>query len=443
MTYEVFRDELLKIALEKGCDAAEVFAHETDRFSAEIIGQTIDSYSVSQSLSIGLRVCKDGCEGYAHTLLMEEPEALVARAVSNAAVLEVGHVNPMQSPVEYPTIVVPENPLEEMTAAQRIELAMELEKRVLSKDDRCVRVSSNRTEVVKKATHIANTLGLQASRCNVYASHRVEPLLEAGDEKREGSAARYGTDILDLDSWAAGAVEDAARKFGASPVPSGPYPVVLEKHAASALLNGFRAAFSGESAQKGLSRLRDREGELVAASCVSIVDDPLMSFNPRPFDDEGVPSVCTELVERGVLKTLLHNLKTAKHAGCASTSNGGRASAVSPVEVMPSNMYILPGEKSFEQLLDDMGEGLIICNFSGLHVGMDPISGDFSLLAGGWLRLQNGELQPVEQITVAGNFFDLLREIQAVGNDLWLGVPREMVVGAPSLYVKQLMVSGS
>ena len=443
MTYKVFRDELLKIALDKGCDAAEVFAHETDSFSAEIIGQTIDSYSVSRSLSIGLRVCKDDREGYAHTLLMEEPEVLVARAVSNAEVLEAGCVNPMQVPVEYPPVAVPENPLAEMTVAQRIELAMELEKRVLSKDDRCVRVSSNRTEVVKKTTHIANTLGLQASRCNVYASHGIKPLLEAGGEKREGYAVRYGTDSLDLDSWAENAVEDAARKFGASPVHSGLYPVVLEKHAASELLNGFRTVFSGESAQKGLSRLKEREGEAVAASCVSIADDPLMSFNPRPFDDEGVPSVRTEIVEHGMLKTLLHSLKTAGKAGCASTSNGGRASAVSPVEVMPSNLYILPGEQSFEQLLNDMGEGLVIRNFSGLHVGMDPISGDFSLLAGGWLRLQNGELRPVEQITVAGNFFDLLREIQAVGNDLWLGVPREVVVGAPSLYVKRLMVSGS
>lgn len=442
MTYEAFCDKLLKIALDQGCDAAEVFAHETERFSADVIDQTIDSYSVSYGLSIGLRVCKDDREGYAHTLLMEEPEALVARAIGNAAVLEAGCVNPMQVPVEYPTVAVPENPLADMTSEQRIELAKKLENCVLSKDNRCVRVSSNRTEVVQKTTHIANTLGLQTSRCNVYASHSIEPLLEDGDQKREGYAARYGTDILDLDSWAAGAVADAARKFGASPVPSGLYPVVLEKHAASALLNGFRTVFSGESAQKGLSRLRDREGELVAAPCVSIADDPLMSFNPRPFDDEGVPSVRTEIVEYGMLKTLLHSLKTAGKAGCASTSNGGRASAISPVEVMPSNLYILPGEKSYEQLLNDMGEGLVIRNFSGLHVGMDPISGDFSLLAGGWLRLRSGELQPVEQITVAGNFFAMLHEIQAVGNDLWLGVPREIVVGSPSLYVKQLMVSG-
>jgi len=443
MTYEAFRDKLLKNALDQGCDAAEVFAHETERFSSDVIDQTIDSYSVSYSLSIGLRVCKDDREGYAHTLLMEEPEALVARAISNAAVLEAGCVNPMQVPVEYPAVAVPENPLADMTSEQRIELAKKLERCVLSKDARCVRVSSNRTEVVQKTTHIANTLGLQTRRCNVYASHSIEPLLEDGDQKREGYAARYRTDILDLDSWAAGAVEDAARKFGASPVPSGLYPVVLEKHAASALLNGFRAVFSGESAQKGLSRLKEREGEAVAASCVSIADDPLMSFNPRPFDDEGVPSVRTEIVEHGMLKTLLHSLKTAGKAGCASTSNGSRVSAISPVEVMPSNLYILPGEQSFEQLLNDMGEGLVIRNFSGLHVGMDPISGDFSLLAGGWLRLQNGELRPVEQITVAGNFFQLLMEIQAVGNDLWLGVPREVVVGSPSLYVKQLMVSGS
>ena len=225
-------------------------------------------------------------------------------------------------------------------------------------------------------------------------------------------------------------------------IPSGFYPVVLEKHAASALLRGFFSLFSGEAAQKGLSLLGDKVGQAIAADCVNMVDDPLFAANPRPFDDEGVPSVRTAVVENGVLKTMLHNLKTAVKAGCASTSNGGRGSAASPVGVAPSNFMIVPGEKSYDQLLEDLGDGLIIRDISGLHAGLNPISGDFSLLAGGWLQ-KDGKLQPVEQITVAGNFFTLLKEVEEVGSDLWLGIPQGSIVASPSLKIRGLMVSGS
>ena len=259
---------------------------------------------------------------------------------------------------------------------------------------------------------------------------------------QDGLAFRCGKEVFDLEGCAKDAARDAARKFGASTIPSGKYPVVLEKHAASALLRGFFSLFSGESAQKGLSLLAGKEGEVIAAPCVSIVDDPLLEANPRPFDDEGVPSVCTEVVKDGVLKTLLHNLKTAAKAGCASTSNGGRGSAASPVGVAPSNFMIVPSETSYESLLEHMGEGLIIRDVSGLHAGLDPISGDFSLLAGGWLQ-KDGKLQPVEQITVAGNFFTLLKEVEEVGADLWLGIPQGSVVASPSLRIRGLMVSGS
>ena len=175
---------------------------------------------------------------------------------------------------------------------------------------------------------------------------------------------------------------------------------------------------------------------------MNIIDDPLFAANPRPFDDEGVPSVCTDVVEKGVLKTMLHNLKTAVKAGCASTSNGGRGSAASPVGVAPSNFMIVPGEKRYDQLLEDLGDGLIIRDISGLHAGLNPISGDFSLLAGGWLQ-KDGKLQPVEQITVAGNFFTLLKEVEEVGSDLWLGIPQGSIVASPSLKIRGLMVSGS
>ena len=442
MTYEAYRDALLKIALEQGCSDAEVYARESQEFSVEVMEQTIDSYSVSRALGLSIRVCLDGKNGYAYTELLEEPEALVARAMDNARAIESTDEHPMQGAAEYPAVQLTENPLTNMDDAARIQLAIELEKKALAGDERCVRVAGNQVIWEQGSIHIANTRGLQASRDVTAAVCFVEPVLQEGEQLQDGFAFRCREQVFDLEGCAKDAIADAARKFGASTIPSGQYPVVLEKHAASSLLQGFISLFSGEAAQKGLSLLGDKVGQVIAAPCVSMVDDPLLPVNPRPFDDEGVPSVRTEVVEQGVLKTLLHNLKTAQKAGCASTSNGGRGSAASPMGVAPSNFMIVPGEKSYDQLLEDLGDGLIIRDISGLHAGLDPISGDFSLLAGGWLR-KDGKLQPVEQITVAGNFFTLLKEVEEVGADLWLGLALGTIVASPSLRIKGLMVSGS
>ena len=442
MTYEAFRDALLAVALEKGCEAAEVYAQEASEFTVEVMEQQIDSYSVSRSMGLSVRVCLEGKNGYAYTELFEDPQGLVEKAMDNARASETEDLHPMQGASEYPTVSLPENPLEDLTDAQRIDLAMNLEKRALAADSRCARVANNQVAFVKGKTHIANTLGLRASRDASVAICYTVPVLTEGEQMQDGFSFRCGKDVFDLEGCAREAAQDAARKFGACSIPSGKYPVILEKHAASSLLAGVFSLFSGESAQKGLSLLAGKEGEVIAAPCVSIVDDPLLPENPRPFDDEGVPSVKTVVVEQGVLRTLLHNLKTAAKAGCASTSNGGRGSAASPVGVAPSNFMIVPGEKSYEQLLETMGDGLIIRDISGLHAGLNAVSGDFSLLAGGWLQ-KDGKLQPVEQITVAGNFFTLLKEVEEVGADLWLGIPQGSVVASPSLRIQGLMVSGS
>ena len=442
MTFDTYRDALLRIALEQGCSDAEVFAQESTDFSVEVMEQQIDSYSVSRALGLSVRVCLDGKNGYAYTELLEEPEALVARAMDNARASESTDVHPMQGAADYPAVTLPENPLAKLSDAERIDLAMKLEQLALAADPRCTRVAGNQVAFEQGKIHIANTRGLKASRDTSIALCYTEPVLQEGDKMQDGLAFRSGVQVFDLEACAKEAAEDAARKFGASTIPSGFYPVVLEKHAASALLRGFFSLFSGEAAQKGLSLLGDKVGQAIAADCVNMVDDPLFEANPRPFDDEGVPSVRTAVVENGVLKTLLHNLKTAAKAGCQSTSNGGRGSAASPVGVAPSNFMIVPGEKRYDQLLEDLGDGLIIRDISGLHAGLNPISGDFSLLAGGWLQ-KDGKLQPVEQITVAGNFFTLLKEVEEVGSDLWLGIPQGSIVASPSLKIRGLMVSGS
>jgi len=147
-------------------------------------------------------------------------------------------------------------------------------------------------------------------------------------------------------------------------------------------------------------------------------------------------------VERGVLKSFLHNLKTAKKAGVSSTSNGGRGSAGSPVGVRPSNFFIEPKEDDLNELIAKMGDGLLITDFSGLHAGVNSVSGRFSLLCKGRL-IQNGkDVRAVNEITISGDFIELLHRVKAVGNDIRFSMPGGSCIGSPSLLIEDAAISG-
>jgi len=223
-------------------------------------------------------------------------------------------------------------------------------------------------------------------------------------------------------------------------VESGVWRAVIRRDAMRSLLSTFSGIFSAENAQKKLSLLDGREGETIAASCVTLIDDPLLpgGFASIPFDGEGSACRTKAVIENGVLKTLLHSRKTARKAGTVSTGNA-RRSVTSPVQVAPTNFFFRPGEKDLDALLRDMGEGLLITELGGLHAGANPISGDFSLIAKGFLVSGGKQGEPVEQITIAGNFYQLLKNIRAVGNDLEF---KGGSIGSPSMDAGSIHVAG-
>ncbi len=227
----------------------------------------------------------------------------------------------------------------------------------------------------------------------------------------------------------------------ATPVPSGTYRALIDAKCMPDLLGVFSGIFSAESAQKGMSLLAGKEGEIIASEAVTLMDDPLLEggYASRPFDDEGVASRTKAVIEKGKLTTLLHNLKTARKAGVPSTGNAARAGYAGSVNISPTNFYLAPGEKSKEELMRDIGNGLVITEVSGLHAGANPISGDFSLIAQGYTLKDGKKDQPVEQITVAGNFYQLLKNIRAVGSDLTF--PGSSI-GSPTVDVGEVSVAG-
>lgn len=443
MTFEQFKNACFKLALEKGCESAEVYCNENNSFSVNILNGDIDRYSVAKDNGLNLRVIFGGKNGYAYTEIFENPEFLVERAIDNARAIENTDVNPMQTACEYQKIEETPNPVLDLTEGEKIGLAMRMERDTLEFDGRVNRLGYCMVETGISQTHIHNTLGLCADSEEKYSYSILEAILRQGEDEHGSFAFKMGADMLNYNDMIKESVDNALMQFNASTVDSGEYRVIIRNDAAGDLIHAFSDMFSADNVQKGLSLLKDKIGESIANENITLLDDPFETNNPRAFDDEGVPSVLTTVIEKGVLKSYLHNLKTALKDGVQSTSNAGRAGVAAPVGISPSNFYIVAGEKNYDELIAELGNGIIITELGGLHAGLNEVSGDFSLLAKG-LLVENGSIiRSVEQITCAGNFITFMKDIIAVGNDIKFGLPgRGGRVGCPSLLIKKLVISG-
>ena len=293
---------------------------------------------------------------------------------------------------------------------------------------------------------LANTKGLNKEEVSNLAYYYLAVVVKEGEERK--SAYR----VRPLKTLESSTVEKLLRKWlgealamlGATSVKTQEYPILLKNLAAAEFLEAFWSVLSAENVQKGRSRLKNKLGEAIASPWVSIVDDALFKGGSasRSFDSEGVASRKVRLVEDGLLKSFLHNLKTARIDGVESTGHGYRASYKGTVGIAPSNLYIKPGANSLEDLIAAMDEGLLITELEGLHSGTNAVSGDFSLGAKGFY-IQGGKIvKPVHQITIAGNFFDLLKDVEALGDDLIFGSPDSISIGSPTLKIRALAVAG-
>ena len=448
-TVDTFIEKLLRAAAEAGISPAEVCYAEDDSFSARAMEGAIDQYEVSATRALGIRGSVDGRMGYASTEAFDDAAVrmLVEAVKESAALAEAEEQDEIFAGEDtYPTLETPESDIDSVSAEDKLDLLRRIEKAALSTDPRVTKSQGAYISTGHGRVRIVNTLGLDLSReaplggfvsCGAYVVGRDGDSVVTGNK----SFASHLVREVDPESVGAAAADDAASMLHASPVASGVYRAVIRRDAMRSLLATFRGIFSAENAQQKLSLLGGREGEKIAADCVTLMDDPLLpgGFASAVFDAEGSATRTKAVIDGGVLTTLLHNRKTAAKQGVATTGNasGGMGGAI---HVSATNLFFKPGEKDLPELLSEMDDGLLITYFGGLHAGANPISGDFSLLSSGYLIANGHIVRPVEQITVAGNFYQLLKNIRAVGSDLeFLGGG----IGSPSVDVGAVNVSGA
>ena len=429
--------------------ACEASSSAGSEFEVSVLNGEILRYSVADNGGLGFRVLVNGKMGYASTQILDEAavDMLVDGALENAALVEsVDKQFIFEGSERYPELKLFNPELEALDAAKKIELARELERLTLAQDPRIVRVDECAVFSTCAESGLVNSKGLDVSQKGNLLGGYASAVAQEGEQVNTGFKVFFVMDPgkIDLEKVARTAAQEALAGLNAAPVPSGSYRVLLRNDVAGTLLSTFSGVFSADNAQRGLSRLKGREGEMVAAECLTLMDNPHLedSAASTPFDGEGVATAPKAVIKDGRLTTLLHNLKTAHKQGVTTTANASRPGYAAQVGVAPTNFFFKPSEVDFDGMLEKLGDGLLITDMQGMHAGANPITGDFSLAAKGF-RVRGGKREEaVAQITIAGNFYELLKSVEAVGGDLEFRAPGASCFGSPSLLVKALSVAG-
>ena len=369
---------------------------------------------------------------------------LVKKAKENVLAIENNDIQFIyEGDKEYKEISTYHEELEDIPADKLINIAISMEKEAKKYCNKVESFSGCSVSYSSGKYGIINSKGLNLSNKSNLLTAYVVPIVKDLDKMYDGCGYVVAKSLNDVkpDKIAKMGVDEALSKIGGTSIASGNYKVIINNEAMVSLLSTFAGIFSGDAVQKGLSLLKDKEGEIIATDIVNLVDDPHLEdgLASVSFDDEGVATLKTYLIKNGKLNSLLHNLKTANKAGVKSTGNGFKASYASPISVSPTNFYIEPGINSLEEMTKKINKGLIITDFAGLHSGANSITGDFSLAAKGFYIEDGIKTHPVEQITVAGNFFTLLNNIEEIGSDLKFPMSS---VGSPSIIIKELSIAG-
>lgn len=446
MELDLFVRSLFKKANEAGFSEYEVYYVDRESLSISVYKSEVEKYNVNNSAGLSFRGKLGDRIGYSYTEILDEDaiDMLVNKAKENVLAIENEDIQFIyDGDKEYKEVSTYYQALENIPADKLIKIALDMESEAKKYSDKVESFSGCAVSYSSGKYGIINSKGLNLhNKSNILTAY-VVPIVKDVDNMYDGFGYVVAKSLDEVNAFeiAKMGVDEALSKVGSTSIPSGNYKVIIKSDAMVSLISTFAGVFSGDAVQKGLSLLKGKEGEVIASDIVNLVDDPHLENGLASvgFDDEGVATGKTYLIKNGKLESLLHNLKTANKAGVKSTGNGFKASYASPISVSPTNMYIEPGINSLEEMTKKIDKGLIITDFAGLHSGANSITGDFSLAAKGFY-IENGvKTKAVEQITVAGNFFTLLKDVEEIGRDLKFPMSS---VGSPSILVKELSIAG-
>jgi PmbA protein len=439
----------VEAALAAGAGDAEAYASRESGREVRVHGGEVESLTAATQSGIGVRAWRGRRVGYAFgtDLSTSGVGEIGARAAEAAAVADEDEfaAPPQPAPVEaLPGLSDPS--VAAATTATVAELALAVERTALGADPRVVGVEQVVYADSAERVAIASSTGVagefESSDCFAYAQALAEG--EGARETGLGFGLARGPEGLDPEAIGREAAARATVMIGASKPPSRSCPVVLDPTVAASFAGLIGGALGANAVQRGRSPFADRLGEELASEALVLHDDGRDPAGPAsaPFDAEGVPRRRTALLEDGRLRAFLHDTYTANRAGAASTGSASRHGYRSQPTVSTSNLMIAPGALSFAELLGAAGEGVFVTDVAGLHSGVNPVTGVFSVGASG-RAIRAGELaEPLREFTIASDLVAMLGAVRAVGAEArW--VPFGGSVQTPPLLVGEMAISGS
>lgn len=446
---EEFMTKLIEEGVKYGFEDCEASYADDISMSIDIFEGEVSSYEQSSDQIVSFRGYKNGQMGYCTTSRFDDDAVkfMLESASENCDVLndddrEFIYCDEKNKNLHFSQL---SDAYDKNTYNRFAELGLSLEKAILGLDARINAVDYLTIACSRGPALIINSKGLHSYKdtdgMSIFAGCHAT---DADGSIKSGGHYWIGKDIdkFDMDKFLSKLSDNILGKMGAKSCKSGNYKLILENEAFMQFLSAFLGNTFATVMQKGLSLLDGKEGTKIASDCFTLKEVPMYenALNKCPFDDEGVLTTEKAIIDKGVFATAFYNLKSANKAGRASTGNGFKSGGT--IGTAPTNLLVVPGEKDFNSLCEEAGEGIILTDLSGLHAGVNAISGDFSLLCEGYL-IENGKKgRPVEQITAAGNFYDMLKQIKSVGNDI-INIPAgQGEFFTPSVLFSNISISG-
>ena len=424
-------------------EQVEAFVTRSASTRLKVRDGEVEEFTSEEPAGIGIRVITGRKQGFASAGSLDEVVAkeTLEEARDNLAFAQddewVGLAEP--DGVAYSELDLYRSELESFTTEEKIELVRDIERRALAADPRIASVHTAAWGDGFGESAVATSTGLARTSASSSCSLSVYVLAEGEGQTQPGGGFTFGRSQEDInpDEALDEAITESLRMIGATKPQSAKLPAVFMPGITASLLGIIASALNGESVLRGRSVFADRVGEVVASEIVTLVDDPTdpASMGASPADGEGLASRRNVLIEKGQLAKFLQNTWSGRRSGQGSTASAVRGYSSTP-SVGARSLALVPGTKSQEELIAEVGEGVLIQSISGLHSGVSTVSGDFSVGASG-LMIRDGKLaEPVQEMTIASTLQRLLLEVSAVGNDVrWLGGTAgvSLVIGEVSL----------
>ncbi|HET9198196.1 MAG TPA: TldD/PmbA family protein [Solirubrobacterales bacterium] len=432
-----------------GAGDAEAYVSRESGRTVRVHGGEVESLTAATQTGVGIRAWSGHRVGYAYGTDLSEAgvAAIAARAAEAAAVADEDEFAAPPQPSEVEALAGLSDPsIAEWETPRAVDLALTVERTALESDPRLVGVEiavyadSGEQVAIASSTGVAGEY--ESSSCYAYLQALAE-----GDGAREtglGFGLARGPRGLDPEAIGAEAAERALSMIGAAKPASRSCPVILDETVAASFAGLIGGGLGAKAVQRGRSPFAGRLEEALASDAFALHDDGRDPQGPAsaPFDAEGVPRRRTALIEGGRLRSYLYDTYAANREGVSSTGSAARQGYRSLPSVAPSNLVVAPGTLSFEELLAEAGDGVLVTDVAGLHSGVNPVTGVFSVGASGRIVRDGALAEPVREFTIAGELVAMLGAVSAAGAESrW--VPFGGSVSTPPLLIAEMAISGS